>query len=155
MSCHGTETGETVETGAAGRLMISHFFPPDSRLVPTISHFVPTSFPPHSHFIPTLKRCGFNVFPHFSVKFGGFFYCVIACQSVSVVCQTNADCRFQASRQFDVLRFQRPVQYAVHACCAFCGEIDLRFSARSGLLTGGKKVAGEGGNDKGEISAER
>ena len=26
-------------------------------------------------------------------------------------------------------------QYAVHARCFFCGEIDLRFSARSGLLT--------------------
>ena len=31
-------------------------------------------------------------------------------------------------------------QYAVHACCLFCGEIDLRFSARSGLLTGGLMV---------------
>ena len=34
-------------------------------------------------------------------------------------------------------------QYAAHACCFFCGEIDLRFSARSGLLTGGEMVAGE------------
>jgi hypothetical protein len=32
-------------------------------------------------------------------------------------------------------KMARQAQYAVHACCFFCGEIDLRFSARSGLLT--------------------
>src|SRR5688500_6442893 len=56
------------------------------------------------------------------------------------------------TRPLQFLRFQR-AQYAIHACCVarddfFCGETDVRFAARTGLLTDELRV----GNSVGKSS---